>query len=42
MGMRPAELDLGWLAILVLERLGLVRAVTAWHRAPRLPQPRQT
>jgi fatty-acid desaturase len=33
MGMRPAELDLGWLVILALERLGLVRAVSAWHRA---------
>ncbi|HWO24539.1 MAG TPA: acyl-CoA desaturase [Kofleriaceae bacterium] len=32
MGMRRAELDLGWLVIWTLERLGLVRAVTAWHR----------
>ena len=39
MGMRPAELDLGWLVILAFERLGLVRAVSAWHRASLPPRP---
>lgn len=33
MGMRAHELDLGWLAIRALEKLRLVRGVTAWHRA---------
>jgi stearoyl-CoA desaturase (delta-9 desaturase) len=32
MGMRPAEIDLGWIVIRALERVGLARAVTAWHR----------
>ena len=33
MGMRAHELDLGWLAIRALEKLRLIRGVTAWHRA---------
>lgn len=37
MGMRQRELDLGWVVICVLERLRLVREVTAWHRAPPVP-----
>jgi stearoyl-CoA desaturase (delta-9 desaturase) len=32
MGMRPVDLDLGWLTIAVLERLRLVHGVSAWHR----------
>jgi stearoyl-CoA desaturase (delta-9 desaturase) len=32
MGMRVRELDLGWLVVLALERLRLVRDVAAWHR----------
>lgn len=32
MGMRARELDLGWLVVLALERLRLVRGVAAWHR----------
>jgi len=38
MGMRPRELDLGWAVIWVFERLRLVAAVAAWHRAA-LPVP---
>jgi fatty-acid desaturase len=34
MGMRAVELDLGWMVIRGLERLGLVHGVAAWHRAP--------
>lgn len=34
MGVRSHELDLGWCALWSLERLGLVRDVVAWHRAP--------
>jgi fatty-acid desaturase len=33
MGMRPHDLDLGWLVIGLLEKLRLVRRVKAWHRA---------
>ena len=32
MGVRRAELDLGWLVIRALEGIGLARGVTAWHR----------
>jgi fatty-acid desaturase len=35
MGMRTRELDLGWAVLRVLERLGLVQDVLAWHRPPR-------
>lgn len=37
MGIRARELDLGWLVIRALEALGLVRGVTAWHRAGAPP-----
>lgn len=33
MGVRARELDLGWAVIRALEALGIVRGVTAWHRA---------
>lgn len=33
MGMRAHELDLGWFAIRALEKLRLIRGVTAWHHA---------
>jgi fatty-acid desaturase len=36
-GMRARELDLGWLVIRVLEALGVVRSVTAWHRTGAPP-----
>jgi fatty-acid desaturase len=32
MGVRGHELDLGWCAVWLLEKLGLVREVRAWHR----------
>ncbi len=32
MGVRRHELDLGWCAVWMLEKLGLVREVRAWHR----------
>lgn len=32
MGVRAHELDLGWCAVWLLEKLGLVREVRAWHR----------
>lgn len=32
MGMRPRELDLGWMVVWALEKLRLVRDVSAWHR----------
>jgi fatty-acid desaturase len=39
MGMRWWELDAGWVAVLALEALGLVRNVRAWSRgnAPAKP-----
>lgn len=37
MGVRAAEVDLGWYVLWILERLGVVRAVAAWHRAPAGP-----
>jgi fatty-acid desaturase len=43
MGMRRHELDLGWCALWLLERVGLVRDLVAWHRpAPRRARPPAT
>jgi stearoyl-CoA desaturase (delta-9 desaturase) len=33
MGIRPWDIDLGWMVVWLLERLSLVHGVRAWHRA---------
>ncbi len=39
MGLFWYELDLGWLTVLALERLGLIHAVRAWSRGNAAPKP---
>ncbi len=42
MGMRPGDVDLGWWAVVLFERLGLFTDVRAWHRELGRCDPRAT